>query len=285
VTQQITACIDGSTIATAVCDTAAWASSVLDAPLKFLHVLERSASPAAGEDLSGAIGLGSRETLLAELTELDERRNRLAIEHGKHILASALERAEAQGAREISAEQRHDLLLDALLEYEADTRLFVIGRQGEDHPAQSAVIGSHVENVVRAIHTPILMATGQFSAPTSYMLAYDGSKTADAAIARIASSQLLLDLPGHVVMVGDDSGDNRVRLERAAGTLTGAGHRVEAHLVQGGVIEALMQFQETHGIELKVMGAYGHSRIREFFVGSNTSRMLASSTVPVLILR
>ncbi|HAG96646.1 MAG TPA: universal stress protein UspA, partial [Gammaproteobacteria bacterium] len=38
-------------------------------------------------------------------------------------------------------------------------------------------------------------------------------------------------------------------------------------------------------IELKVMGAYGHSRIREFILGSNTTRMLASSTVPVLILR
>lgn len=283
--QQITACIDGSAIATAVCDSAAWASKVLNAPLKLLHVIERSASPTAGEDLSGAIGLGSRETLLAELTELDERRNRLAIEHGKHMLEAARERAEEQGATEISAEQRHDLLLDALLECEEATRLFVIGRQGEDHPGHNQVIGSHIENVVRAIHTPILMATGQFAAPANYMLAYDGSKTADAAIERIGTSQLLLNLPGHIVMVGEESDDNRKRLENARATLTNRGHQVQSHLVQGGVIDALMQFQEAHGIELKVMGAYGHSRIREFFVGSNTSRMLASSTVPVLILR
>lgn len=283
--QQITACIDGSAIATAVCDTAAWASRILDAPLKLLHVLERSASPAAGEDLSGAIGLGSRETLLAELTELDERRNRLAIEQGKHILEAARERTEGQGAVEVSAEQRHDLLLDALLEYEETTRLFVIGRQGEDHPAHNQVIGSHIENVVRAIHTPILMATGQFTAPANYMLAYDGSKTADAAIERISTSQLLLNMPGHIVMVGEESDDNRKRLENACAILTGRGHRVESHLLQGGVIDALMQFGEKHSIQLKVMGAYGHSRIREFFVGSNTSRMLASSTVAVLILR
>ncbi|HCB38725.1 MAG TPA: universal stress protein UspA, partial [Gammaproteobacteria bacterium] len=38
----ITACVDGSAISTAVCDTAAWASHVLDAPLSLLHVLEKS---------------------------------------------------------------------------------------------------------------------------------------------------------------------------------------------------------------------------------------------------
>ena len=46
-----------------------------------------------------------------------------------------------------------------------------------------------------------------------------------------------------------------------------------------------MDFQERYDIELKVMGAYGHSRIRDFIVGSNTTKMLATSTVPVLILR
>jgi nucleotide-binding universal stress UspA family protein len=34
-----------------------------------------------------------------------------------------------------------------------------------------------------------------------------------------------------------------------------------------------------------VMGAYGHSRIRQFIVGSTTTTLLRSSDVPVLILR
>lgn len=281
---QITACIDGSAISTAICDTASWASQVLDAPVRFLHVLEKSPSPAP-EDLSGAIGLGSREHLLDELTELDERRNKLAIEHGKHILDSARQRAQDSGAREVTTGQRHDQLLDALLECEEETRLYVIGRLGEDHQIQKQVIGSHIENVVRAIHTPILMATGRFSAPSNYMLAYDGSETADRAIERISNSPLLLKLPGHVVMVGSDTPDHRQRLDRACELLADRGHNVQPHLLQGPVIETLMAFQQQHDVELKVMGAYGHSRIREFFVGSNTTRMLATSTVPVLILR
>jgi len=34
-----------------------------------------------------------------------------------------------------------------------------------------------------------------------------------------------------------------------------------------------------------IMGAYGHSRIRQFFVGSTTTQMLARTTRPLLLLR
>jgi nucleotide-binding universal stress UspA family protein len=34
-----------------------------------------------------------------------------------------------------------------------------------------------------------------------------------------------------------------------------------------------------------VMGAWGHSRIRQFFVGSNTTRMLSHSNITLLLLR
>jgi len=67
--------------------------------------------------------------------------------------------------------------------------------------------------------------------------------------------------------------------------LAARGRLGQPHLIQGDVIESLMTFQNRLNIELKVMGAYGHSRIREFIVGSNTTKMLATSTVPVLILR
>lgn len=281
---RITACIDGSAISNAVCDSAAWASQVLQAPLTFLHVLEKSCTPAQ-DDLSGAIGLGSREHLLNELVALDEKRSKLAVEHGKHLLEDARRRAIAAGALEVTNEQRHDQLLAALLACENSTRLYVIGRLGGNHDLQQQTIGSHVENVVRAVHTPILMATGKFSTPGNYMLAYDASETADRAIDRIVNSPLLTNLPGHLVMVGTHSPENRKRLDTACERLSSKGLHVQPHLLQGNVVDCLMDFQHRFNIELKVMGAYGHSRIREFIVGSNTTRMLASSTVPVLILR
>ena len=104
-------------------------------------------------------------------------------------------------------------------------------------------------------------------------------------LAQLIGTPLLAKLSGHVVMVGKENPENRTRLEAACKTLTDKEHQVEAHLVQGEVNASLMDFQERYNIELKVMGAYGHSRIRDFIVGSNTTKMLATSTVPVLILR
>ena len=88
---KVVACIDGSGAAGTVCDYAAWASQRLQAPLELLHVLDHSQSP-AHSDLSGNIGLGSREHLLVELAELDEKRGRLLREQGKSLLEAAARR-------------------------------------------------------------------------------------------------------------------------------------------------------------------------------------------------
>ena len=84
---KIIACIDGSLGTNTVCDYSAWYSQKLNAPLELLHVIDTPKAQAP-QDLSGAIGLGSRETLLQELVELEERKGKIEIEHGKGIRQS-----------------------------------------------------------------------------------------------------------------------------------------------------------------------------------------------------
>jgi len=79
----IVGCIDGSRAAPAVCDYAAWASRRMEAPLMFFHVLDDSRYPVE-PDMAGNIGLGTRRYLMEELAELDEKRSRIAMEHGRH---------------------------------------------------------------------------------------------------------------------------------------------------------------------------------------------------------
>ncbi|TZG39377.1 universal stress protein, partial [Halomonas eurihalina] len=47
----------------------------------------------------------------------------------------------------------------------------------------------------------------------------------------------------------------------------------------------LHAYQEEQNIDLLVMGAYGHSRIRHLLVGSTTTEMLRKADIPVLLLR
>jgi len=280
----VTACIDGSASAPAVCDYAAWASQRLDAPLTFLHVLDQRQYPVSA-DLSGNIGLGSREHLLDELAALDQQRNKLALEQGLVMLAAAKERAIADGVSSPETKQRHGDLLESLRELENDIRLLVIGRQGESSDGAEMHVGSQLESVIRIMHRPVLVTPASFKRPESAMLAFDGGATTLKGAEMLAASPLLKGLPIHLVMVGTETTENAMQMEAACSTLTLAGHKVHTAIRSGEVEPTLHAYQEEHGIDLLVMGAYGHSRIRQFLVGSTTAHMLRTTTTPLLLLR
>ncbi|MGE4405928.1 universal stress protein [Pseudomonas sp.] len=280
----VMACIDGSPQAAAVCDCAAWASQRLGAPLTLLHVLDRQQYPVSG-DLSGIIGLGSREFLLHELATLDEKRAKLALEEGRMMLDAARQRAIAAGVAQPECRQRHGDLVETLYELQDETRLLVIGRQGEDSGDAIRHIGSQLENVIRALHRPILVTPGSFAVPRSVMLAFDGSATSHKGIEMLAASPLFSGLPIHLVMVGAETDDARAQLEAARDRLSASGFETHAAMRSGEVEPALHAYQAEHGIDLLVMGAYGHSRIRQFFVGSTTTGMIRTTHTPLLLLR
>ncbi len=281
----VMACIDGSPSAPAVCDYATWAAQRLDAPLTLLHVLDREDYPKPG-DLSGSIGLGSREQLLQELASLDEQRARLAREQGQSMLEAARSRANAAGVDAPTVRQRHGSLVETLRELESEIRLLVIGKRGDGSrhdPGQ--LLGSHLEGAVRALHRPVLVTPATFSAPRSTMLAFDGSANAANCVERLAASPLLKGLPLHLVMVGPDIAASREPLEQAATRLRAAGFQVQTAVLAGDVAPTLHAYQAEHAIDLLVMGAYGQSRLREWFIGSTTNSLLRTSCSPLLVVR
>ncbi|MCG6542934.1 universal stress protein [Pseudomonas sp. KSR10] len=281
---QVMACIDGSPQASAVCDCAAWASRQLDAPLTLLHVLDQQQYPATG-NLSGIIGLGSREYLLEELAALDEKRSKLALEEGRMMLDAARQRVITAGVEQPDVRQRHGDLVETLHDLEPDIRLLVIGKQGEDSGSDLQLIGSQLESVIRTLHRPILVTPADFSVPTSVMLAFDGSATTRKGVEMLASSPLFKGIPIHLVMVGDDTTDSRALLESARDSLAAAGFEVHIAIRAGEVEPVLHAYQAEYQVGLLVMGAYGHSRIRQFLVGSTTTRMIRTTTTPLLLLR
>lgn len=280
----IIACIDGSSLSECVTTASVWAAKQMGSPLTLMHSLEKE-TVRTDEDLSGSIGLGSREHLLEELIALDAKRAKLALEHSKLVLENAKEFAHSAGAKQIELLQRHGDLVENLLDLEEETRLIVVGRCGTDHTQSAHTIGSHIERVARALHRPILISVGQFKAPTNFMIAYDGREAADNAIARIAQSPLLLGLPCHLVMAGDATPERKAKLEEAHRILEEEGFDVTASIIPGKIYPVLTQYREENQIELMTMGAYAHSKVRQFFVGSNTSKMIIESDIPLLILR
>ncbi|HDZ56703.1 MAG TPA: universal stress protein [Pseudomonas xinjiangensis] len=283
-TTHITACIDGSESSIAVCDYASWAGKRLQAPLLLLHVLDHSHYPAE-PDLSGAIGLGSREYLLQELADLDEKRGKLMREQGRLMLEAAVERVRSDGITAPLSRQRHGDLVETLQELEEQTRLLVIGRQGTEGDAMGQHVGSHLESVIRTTRRPILVTVGEFRQPRSVMLAFDNGPSTRKGLEMIASSPLFKGLPIHLVTVGSESAEAWEALNVAGRQLEAAGFEVVTSMVAGEVENSLLDYERQHDIDMIVMGAYGHSRIRQFLVGSTTTNLLTRTFRPLLLLR
>lgn len=277
---QVIACIDGiGETAESICDAASWASLQLDAPLTLLHALDKSQYPTE-TNLTGSIGLGARETLLEELAALDEQRGKLAREQGRLMLEAARERAVDDGIAEPQTLQRHGDLVETLSELEADTRLLVFGRGGS-----GGVLGHQVEAVIRALHRPMLLLPDEFKPPQRFLIAYDGSPTARKAVEMVTRSPLLRGIPCDLLIVGPSTQDVKLELESARTQLENTGFEVTAEILAGDVEETLLGEADKRGAGMLVMGAYGHSRIRQMLVGSTTSKLIKQTRVPLLLLR
>jgi len=282
---KVYACIDGLANSACVIDWAAWSALRLDTPLDLLHVLEHADRPLV-TDFSGAIGLGAQEALLDELSTLDAQRGKLAQEAGRRLMADARARAAAAGVQRLDVRLRHGELLDNVLELESDARLFVLGEHFQASGASRIHLDHRVERVIRSVKRPVLVATGApFAPPTRFVIAFDGSPASRTTVETVARSPMLKGLPVIVAMAGEDTTQAQRQLEEAWQSLAAAGFEASAALLPGEPEDVLPAFVKARGASLLVMGAYGHSRIRQLIVGSTTTTLLRLSEVPVLILR
>ncbi len=282
---KVLACIDDSIYAHSVCDHAAWAAAQLQLPLELLHVINRHPERASAADLSGNIGLGAQEALLEQLAELDEQRSKLAQERGRLLLEEVKQRAHAAGQAAVETRQRHGTLVETLTDLEPETRLFVIGKCGRSADKARPHLGANLERAARAVHRPLLVAGYDFKPIQSALIAFDGSATTLKGIETIAASPLLRGILLHILMVADDSEERHEQLDAARQLLTTAGFRVESVLQSGDADQLIPAYAAEHGLDLLVMGAYGHSRIRQFIVGSTTTILLRTFDGPMLLLR
>lgn len=281
---RVLAAIDASAYTESICRHASWAAMRLGAPLEIVHVIDPT-EQTAPVDLSGNLALGEQETLLLQLSALDEERSKLSRERGRLLLQQAQQFAASAGADAV-VRMRHGGVSDTLLELENDVRLFVVGKRGEHADFARGHLGSEVERIVRSVHRPLLVASREFRPVKRALIAFDGSATTRKAVEMVTASPLFRGLQVHVVTVGKgDPGGSAAGLDWARGALADAGIDVTARMVAGDPEDAIAAYVRDEAVDLLVMGAYGHSRIRRLIVGSTTTEMLRNCQIPVLLLR
>jgi nucleotide-binding universal stress UspA family protein len=279
------ACTDGSAYAPSVYDHAAWAAQRLDAAVHVLHLVDPHHETAETANYSGAIGLGAKTALMEELVQLEATKARLAQARGRALLDAAREHLTRAGLTAVLADQKHGSLADSIETYDAAADLVVIGKRGENTSLDFKHLGSNLERVVRTCQHPVLVAARVFKPIRRVLLAYDAGPGAKRAVDYLAATPLLRDCSVHLLSVG--SGDARLSGGRTAAEakLRAAGYEVKSELRPGHPIEVISQAVKADGIDLLVMGAYGHMHIRHLLIGSTTATLLRTCAIPALLFR
>lgn len=282
--QKIVALVDGSIYSASVCEHAAWIASRTGAPVELIHVLGRREASDT-HDHSGAIALGARTALMEELAALDAQRAKLISHRGRAILEDAQALVEKAGVTEVTTRLRHGDIVEAVADVEADARVILIGKRGEAADFARGHLGSNLERIVRASHKPVFVASRAFRPISKVLVAYDGGVSAMKAVDHIARSPLFQGLAVHVVTVGSATPEVTKGLEDAKALLKAAGIAAETSVLPGQPETALARLVDEAQVDMLVMGAYGHSRIRSLIIGSTTTAMIRACKVPVILVR
>ncbi|MEX1019741.1 MAG: universal stress protein [Litorilinea sp.] len=284
-THAILACIDGSIYADSVCGHAAWAAQRLGLGVRLLHVQEPHPTKDVPTERSGNLILGQRTKLLERLAQMDEERGKLDLQKGRLILAHAKEELAEAGVEQVETLHRRGSLVETLAELEGATNLILIGKRGEHADFADLHLGSNLERVVRGAHKPIMVCSRAFKPIAQFAVAYDGGASTARAVSEIANNTLFRGLTCHLLHVGDETSTARQMTEQAAATLQAGGIQVQVVIRGGHPDKVIPAYVTEQSIDLLVMGAYGHSRIRTLIIGSTTSAMIRGVRIPLLLFR
>lgn len=285
---KIVAFVDASIYADSVCDHAAWVASMLGAHIDLVHVLGRRERSAPRGNLSGALQVNARDSLLEELAASDEAAAKLSQKRGRLILEAAKARLVDKGALEaaITTKLRIGDLVETLHELETAADLIVIGKRGEAADFAKLHLGSNIERVVRASTKPILVSARAFKPITKVLVAYDGGDSINRAVGYLtATGKIFGGVHIELIRAGTAGDPETAALERAGDKLREAGYDVATRAVTGAPEAVIGDAVKTGAFNLLVMGAYGHSRIRTLIIGSTTTEMVRSCLIPILLFR
>ena len=180
--------------------------------------------------------------------------------------------------QEVDVKVEEGDLLDHLSEAAGEATLVAAGQRLRAGGGEG--IGSGVEQLLRKIRCPILLAPARYVGPERVVVAYGGKELGATALAMGAQAARTLGLPLEVFTAADAEVRGhlahraRGQLGDSAPTATFAGH-------EGDPGTRILEHCTRR--DLLIMGAYGHSRLYRAVLGSVTNQVIHQARWPVLL--
>lgn len=161
--------------------------------------------------------------------------------------------------------------------------LLVIGMRGEFAKWKKNLVGATLDAVMRQWSKSILVTPRKFKSIGNILFAYDGSERSNKALQLVGLFATQLKAPVTVLSVHDKEMFRRKLLEEAQTYLKPYKAKVDLVGVSGNPEKEIIRVAGERHCDLMIMGAFGHSRIREAILGSTTEQVVRKADVPVLL--
>ena len=283
--RKMLAFIDGSIYSDSVCDHVIWAAAGDQFDVSLFNVIEGASDVEVPSNFSGNLSAEAKNKLLSELSELDQKRAKLAQKKGRLVLDLARERLIKGGLKKVETHLRNGDFVSTVTDYQDDSDLIIIGKRGEDADFAKLHLGSNLERLIRSTNKPVLVAARSFKPIKKLLVAFDGGRSSYGAIDYIASNKSYSELECHIVIAGEEGSRGHKQAIHAENLLKKASVDYSVFYERGEPEKVISDHVEKYGVDLLVMGAYGHSKIRNLIIGSTTTQMIRSCLVPVLLFR
>lgn len=173
------------------------------------------------------------------------------------------------------------------IETEAEAHdLIVIGRDTNFHFERNHDAVEAVARLVRENPRPLLVAPSARHTNDTVLVGYDGSFQASRAIHMFVLLGLAAEREIHIVSVARDPDAAAALARRGARLFEGHGIRAQLHGTGSHAEPAEVLLAEAALLKpgLLVMGAFGHTGLREFILGSTTRTLLdRAESIPLFI--
>lgn len=161
--------------------------------------------------------------------------------------------------------------------------ILVMGARGEFAKWKPNLVGATLDAVARQCNKSIFITPQKYQRVSSVLFAYDGSPRANKALQLAGSVATKLSVPIVIVCVHQNKPMRTKILEEASSYLEAYEVETTTVGVEGNPEKEILNQAEANESNLIVMGAFGHSRIREAILGSTTEHVVRNATIPVLL--
>ncbi len=164
--------------------------------------------------------------------------------------------------------------------------LVVMGARGEFARWSDKMLGATLEATTRLCIKPIFVSPKKFREIKKILVAYDGSGNSSKALTLAAHFATTMKLPVLLLNVNSSEEEGQAILKEAREYLLPYRiPQIEEKIVEGEASQKIVDEAKASGADLIVMGAFGHSRIREAILGSTTVQVMRKADIPLLMAR